>query len=112
MSILLTKALSYETIKLGKTIESFSLEYLVEERGVTAMELFVAEAPSQSASCRVDLIEVTSTSLENKRRKISSLQDEFHTSEAIQLDEIQQPIRTRQVKPCLVKNDFKAAKVM
>jgi len=40
---------------LKKTIDQFSEEYLVKERGVTAMEIAVAEAPKQLATCRIEL---------------------------------------------------------
>mmetsp|Transcript_14 Transcript_14/g.21 ORF Transcript_14/g.21 Transcript_14/m.21 type:complete len:196 (+) Transcript_14:161-748(+) len=40
---------------LLKTIDQFSEDYLINNRGVTAMEVSVAEAPNQLATCKVDL---------------------------------------------------------
>jgi len=42
-------------LQLLKTIDQFSEDYLINNRGVTAMEVSVAEAPNQLATCKVDL---------------------------------------------------------
>mmetsp|Transcript_12672 Transcript_12672/g.14538 ORF Transcript_12672/g.14538 Transcript_12672/m.14538 type:complete len:244 (+) Transcript_12672:477-1208(+) len=95
---------------LQKTVESFSVEYLINERGVTAMELFVSEAPSQSASCRIDFIESLPTYPEGKRLHMSSDTNQFIANERSRVNKSSSVVR-RQVQPCLLKNELKPQKL-